>query len=543
MKSILFAAILLSASTFAQTKAKQDSKPLDRPKLVVGIMVDQMRWDYLYRFYDRYSNKGFKRILQQGFSCENTMIPYAQTVTAAGHASVYTGSTPALNGIMGNEWYDKQKQKEVYCVEDDAVSIIGGSPKSEPMSPKNLWASTISDELRLATNFKSKVIGIALKDRGSILPAGHTANGAYWYDSYTGNWVTSTYYASNLPNWVTSFNQKKLVDSLYQKDWNTLYPIQTYTQSDVDDVPYEGINSNEKAPVFPHELKSNIGKNYGAIRATPYGNTYTLAFAKAAIEAEELGNDSITDLLAISFSSPDYIGHQYGPNSIEVEDNYLRLDAEIGAFLDYLDAKIGKDAYTLFLTADHAVAHVPAYLAKHKFCYATIASLNNSINDAVEKKFGIKKVIEASANYQLYLNTKSIEAAGADMEKVKQFIIQQLNQNPYVSIAFDNDEINEVNLPTEVKEKFLKGYNTKLAGDIQVVLKPGYFVGGKTGTTHGSWNPYDSHIPLLWYGWGIKQGKSYKEYYMTDIAATLAALLNVQMPNACIGKPIVEVLK
>lgn len=533
--SLLFLLPILSA------KAQTATAP-PRPKLVVGIVVDQMRWDYLYRFSDRYGTGGFRRMLGEGFSCENTLIPYAQTVTAAGHTCAFTGSVPAIHGIMGNEWYDKSLGRDVYCTEDKSVKIIGGSDKAEPQSPRNMWATSICDELRLATNFRGKAIGIAIKDRGGILPAGHSANAAYWYDTRSGNWVTSTYYMESLPRWVNTFNDRKIVDSFYKLNWNTLYPLATYVQSDLDDAMYEGKYAHEAKPVFPHELASQAGKNYGVIAATPYGNSMTLDFARRAIENEGMGADNITDILAVSLSSPDYIGHQFGPNSIESEDGYLRLDRDLASFFSYLDVKVGKGQYTVFLTADHAVAHVPGFLQAHKIPAATLASATSDLQKALEQKFGIKNIILDAANYQIYLNNKAIDSADIDMDDIKEFIIQRLMEIDGVLYAFDNAEISEANLPTEVKEMFLKGYNAKRGGDIQVILKPGYLYGGKTGTTHGSWYPYDSHIPLVWMGWGIKKGRSTNQYYMTDIAPTLAALLRIQMPNGAIGKPIGELM-
>lgn len=323
MKKLLAFSFLLSVTltSFGQKIVK----PANAPKLVIGIMVDQMRWDYIYRYQHRYGSNGFKRILNEGFSCENTYISYAQTVTAAGHASVYTGSVPAINGIMGNDWYDRAQKRMVYCVEDDDVKIVGGNGNKEPMSPKNLISTTITDELELATNFRSKVIGVAIKDRGSILPAGHAGDAAYWYESASGNFVSSTWYMKELTPWANEFNQKKWVDQLYKRNWELSFPFETYVQSHIADPAYV------KSP-FPRKLESNIGKNYGAIASTPWGNTLTLEFSKAAVEAEKMGADSIPDFLAISLSSPDYIGHAFGPNSVEVEDNYIKLDRDLASF-------------------------------------------------------------------------------------------------------------------------------------------------------------------------------------------------------------------
>jgi predicted AlkP superfamily pyrophosphatase or phosphodiesterase len=538
-----FYLVLISLTSFAQTKTKTAAPGVSRPKLVVGLMVDQMRWDFLYRYYDRYSKNGFKRLLREGFNCENTFIPYAQTVTAAGHTCVYTGSVPAIHGIMGNEWYDKGLGHDVYCTDDAAVKTIGGSGKAMPMSPKNLWATTICDELKLATNFKAKTIGIAIKDRGGILPAGHTADAAYWYEGATGNWVTSTYYMQQLPQWAVDFNNKKIADQFYKNNWNTLYPINTYLQSDVDNNGYEGKYSFETAPVFPHMLQSRIGKDYSTISVTPYGNTMTLEFAKTAMKAENMGKDVVTDFLAVSLSSPDYIGHQFGPNSIEIEDTYLRLDKDLAEFFAYLDKEVGKGQYSFFITADHGVAHTPGFLKEHNYPVTTLLWASDAISKKAEEKFGIKNIIKDYSNYQLYLNDAAIDSAGKDKDDIKKFIIDFVNRDSGVLIAFDTKEISEVNLPKQVKEMFINGFNTKRGGDIQVVLKPGYFYGSKTGTTHGSWYPYDSHIPLLWMGWGIKTGKSNAAYSMTDIAPTIAALLHIQMPNGAIGKVIEEVIK
>src|SRR4051812_8710889 len=282
--------IVVTFSAKAQTPA--------RPKLVVGIVVDQMRWDFLYRYYSRYDEKGgFKRLLGHGFSCENTLIPYAPTVTACGHASIYTGSVPGINGITGNSWWDSQLNRSVYCTEDSSVKTVGSSTEAGMQSPKNLLTTTICDELRLATNFKSKVVGIALKDRGGILPAGHSANAAYWYDSKTGNWITSSYYMKELPEWVKSFNAQKLVDKYYREGWSTLYPVNSYIQSSPDEKSYENKPFGQDAKGFPYDLSKFAGTNYGVLPATPFGNTLTAELAKAAVTNEQLGTDAVTDFL------------------------------------------------------------------------------------------------------------------------------------------------------------------------------------------------------------------------------------------------------
>src|SRR5687767_474642 len=337
---LLLLLLFVSNFTFSQS-GKAVKNPVKRPKLVVGIVVDQMRWDYLYRYYDRYTaNGGFKRMINQGFSCENTFINYAPTVTAPGHACLYTGSVPAIHGIAGNEWYDSKAKEYVYCVADTTVQGAGTTAFAGRMSPRNMLATTITDELRLATNFRSKVIGISFKDRGAVLPAGHSANAAYWYESATGKFISSSYYMQNLPQWVTEFNDKKFPDQYFKSGWNTLYPINTYTQSTADDQAWEGKPFGAEQKGFPYKLDHFIGStNYGSLTGTPYGNSLTRQMAISAIDAEQLGKDSITDFLAVSFSTPDYIGHTFGPNSIEAEDGFLRLDKDLGELLDHLDKR------------------------------------------------------------------------------------------------------------------------------------------------------------------------------------------------------------
>ncbi len=523
------------------------AQQIDRPKLVVGIVIDQMRWDYLYRYYDRYDeNGGFKRFLNNGFTCDNTFVPYAPTVTACGHACIYTGSVPAINGITGNIWYDNDLRKSVYCTEDDAVHTVGSKTEAGKQSPRNLLTTTIGDELKLATNFRAKVFGVAIKDRGSILPAGHTADGAYWFDYKVGKWVTSDYYMKALPSWAAGFDAPKMIDSYYKEGWKLLYPANTYLQSTEDDQPFESKVFGANATKFPYKLDEYVGNNYSAFLSTPFGNTLAADFAKQLVINEKLGTDSITDLLALSFSSPDYIGHAFGPNSVEVEDNYLRLDKTLGEFLDFLDEQIGKDQYTVFLSADHAVAHIPSFAAQKNIPsgYINFVSVIDSLNNVLRPKYRKEKTIVALTNYQVSIDQDVLNNNKINVDELKATIITALQKMPGVDRAFDIDRINQIALPHKMEEMFANGYNPHRSGQIQIVLRPQWlegFTGG--GTSHGLWNPYDSHIPLLWAGWGIKKGKSTREVYMTDISATLAALLHIQMPNGCIGKVIEEVIR
>lgn len=519
---------------------------VSRPKLVVGLVIDQMRWDYLYRFNELYGPNGFKRLISKGFSCDNTFIPYVPTYTAVGHTCVYTGSVPAYTGIIGNNWWDRNTNTNVYCTDDPNVSTVGTNSNWGKMSPENLWVTTITDELRLSTNFKSKVIGIALKDRSSILPAGHAANAAYWYDDKYGKWISSTYYMSELPQWVQNFNRQDYPGRSMRETWNTLLPIDRYDQSTGDDKDYENTILGEKTRTFPHNLSAIADSNkYAAFKTTPFGTTFSFDFAKAAIENESLGKNGVTDFLTLSISSTDYVGHAFGPNSIEAEDMFLRLDNDITSFLDYLDAKMGKGNYLVFLTADHGVLQVPGFLKEHKIPSGTFSEgdLTNELNKAIEDNFGLKKIVTNLQNYQVYLNLKEIENEGKDPNAVKALVIKTLKQKPYIFNAFETDKIATATLPEPQKTMITNGYNPKRSGDIQFTFKSAYLDWGGKGTSHGMWSPYDSHIPLLWYGWNVKQGKTNRETYMTDISATIAAMLHIQMPSGCVGKVITEVSK
>ena len=547
--TLTFAAAVFSIS--AQTKkisnATTTSTTLPRPKLVVGLVVDQMRWDYLYRYYDRYQTGGFKRMLNEGFTCENTLVPYIPTVTAAGHTCVYTGSVPSIHGIAGNDWIIQATGKSLYCTDDSTVVGVGSTSAAGKMSPRNLLASTVTDELRLATNFRSKVIGIALKDRGGILPAGHAANAAYWFDDATGNWITSTYYMTDLPAWVKTFNAGKPAEKYLKQDWNTLYPIATYVQSAPDNSPkYEGKFAGTDAPTLPVKTSELYKGRMGMVRSTPYGNSMTLDLAKAAVASEALGKSGVTDFLAVSLSSTDYIGHQFGPNSVEVEDTYLRLDKDLAAFFTYLDGTVGKGNYSVFLTADHAAAHNPSFLLDHNIPAGiwNDATPRNALNKLLEDKYKVKNLILNFGNYQVNFNNVAVKKENLSMEALKAECIDYLQKQPEIAYAVDMQRIQTASIPDELRTRIINGYNAERSGAIQIILKPGWYSGhGATGTTHGTWNPYDAHIPLVFMGWGIKHGSLTRETHMTDIAATVAQLLHIQAPNGNIGTAIGEVLK
>jgi len=544
-KFMLLLLVLFTTGATAQTNVKSAANKLPRPKLVVGIVVDQMRWDYLYRYYERYQADGFKRMLNEGFSCENTFIDYVPTVTAIGHSSVYTGSVPAIHGIAGNDFIINATGKTMYCTEDSTVSTLGSNSKAGRMSPRNLLSSTIGDELRLATNFRSKVIGIALKDRGAILAAGHSATAAYWFDS-NGNWITSTYYMQEMPSWVTDFNNKKLPEKYLKQDWNTLYDIKTYVQSTADDTKYEGLFEGQTAPVFPIRTSQMFGKDYGILRSTPYGNTLTFDLAKAAIENEKLGQGVVTDMLAISLSAPDYVGHKFGVNAIETEDTYLRLDKDMAEFFKYLDTKVGKGNYTVFLTADHGAAHNIDFSRDNKLNSSKWSGgkVQREMNKKLEDEFKVKDIILSMMNAQVHFNYKVINDNNLNEEAIRKICMAYLKTQTDIAFAIDLNNVSNAAVPEEIKQRVINGHNVHRSGGIQLILNPAVFSAGSSGTSHGAWNPYDAHIPLVWMGWGIKQGgKLNRPTNMSDIAATVSSLLSIQMPNGSIGSPIHEAFK
>jgi len=535
MKNILFGiALLFIFSISAQTP------PPAQPKLVIGLVVDQMRYDFLYRYSDKYSENGFKRLLREGYSCENTHINYSPSYTGCGHTCIYTGSVPAVHGITGNNWFDLEENKVVYCTEDTAEKSIGSISKAGMMSPRRMLTTTITDELRLATNFKSKVIGIAIKDRGSILPAGHSANAAYFYDPSCGNWITSSYYMNDLPTWVKQFNDYKLPEKYLKDNWATLQPIEKYTESHEDDVTFEGTFETETKPVFIHKVGEIVNPSYKILAATPYGNSFTLKFAEGAILNEHLGQNSVPDFLAVSLSSTDYIGHRFGPNSVEVEDCYLRLDKDLGEFFSFLDEHVGTGNYTLFLTADHGAAHVPDFSKLHKIPAGVfpIDTVLKQLETKLKQQFGDGEWILSYENMQLTLNNKLIAEKKADKSQMKKDIRDFLLQFDGIVKVLDLENLNNELEEASLKSAIVNGYYPKRAGELYVLFEPGWFEGMTKGTTHGTIYPYDTHIPLVWMGWGIKHGEDHNDIHMTDIAPTVAAMLHIQEPNGNTGKII-----
>ena len=549
MKQLSFVCLLIAAQLFPGLANAQPRSP-QAPKLIVGIVVDQMRYDYLTRYWDRLSPDGFRRLVNQGFYCRNTRYNYLPTDTGPGHASIYSGTTPAWHGIVGNNWLDRTRNIDTYCASDTNVSTVGSISISGLMSPRNLKTTTITDELRMATNMQGKVVGLSLKDRGAIFPAGHTPNGAYWLDALTGRWITSTWYMDSLPGWVKAFNDKKLANQYLSGKWETLYPLNTYTASWGDDSPYEKPFPTEKSCVFPHHLDSIhafLSRNastkaeaFDLIKSTPYGNTLLAEFAKAAIAGEGLGQDNITDFLAVSFSGTDYIGHQTSPRSVETEDMYLRLDQDLASLLQNLDNQVGKGNYLVFLTADHGGGNQSAWL---KSINMPGGNFNREevkkLKEHLKTKYGEGEWCWYYRFGNIYLNRPLIASKGLSLAQVQQDVAEFMLRN---TDAYW-DYVTGTQLETEeftrgVKAMAQMGYNRHNAPDVYLISRSGWLDYSTQGTDHSTGYTYDTHVPLIWYGWQIKPGETDQPYQITDIAATLSALLRISYPSACVGTPI-----
>lgn len=504
----LFVIVVLTVASAAQLLAHTGFG--ERPKLVVGIVVDQMRWDYLSRYYDQFQEDGFKRLISKGYSCDNCLINYVPTVTSIGHTSVYTGTTPAFHGICGNDFFINDDP--IYCCGDKTVDPVGtDNRKRGCMSPRNLLSTTIGDQIRLHTDFRSKVVGVSYKDRAAILPAGRSSDHAYWLDTDHGQFITSTYYRSELPDWAKAYNKELKKNMELQK----------------------------------------VGKDVGSY---PLCGHITTDMAIAALKGEQLGKGEVTDMLCVSYSQTDVIGHAWGTRGERTDEAYLELDKDIARLLNALDEQVGEGNYLLFLTADHGGAHNFKYMTDHQLNGGawdfSQNLLNNQLETYLKERFGSTvdlSIINGLNGYRFYLNHGKIKALGLDLQQVKDALIAYCSEQPHVQFVMDFEKVNTWSVPDVIRSRALLGYHPHRSGDMIIVLEAGYYEVGPwsspVGTTHSAWNPYDSHIPLLFYGWKVEHGSTGREVHITDIAPTITQMLHIQQPNACIGEPIIEVVK
>jgi predicted AlkP superfamily pyrophosphatase or phosphodiesterase len=545
MRNFLTAFLVFALASCQSTPVEFSKKEKNtKPKLVVGIVVDQMRYDFLTRFANRYGQNGFAKLQREGFSCQNHHFNYMPTKTGPGHASIFTGTTPSVHGIIANDWYVKETKSKINCVSDSSVFLVGSLDEGKPgFSPKQLLTTTLGDQIRKSTQFRGKSIGVSLKNRGAILPAGKMANGAYWFSETDGSFQTSTYYRNELPDWVNDFNSKNLSDQYLSQLWETLFPIETYVASSADCVLFEHSIDPNSLPIFPYNL-SEIRKSwdYELLKITPFGNDLLLEFAKAALKGEELGKDSIMDFLSISFSSTDEVGHRYGPNSIEIEDIYLRLDRNISELIDYLDTEIGQNAYLLFLTSDHGVAEVPKQFMEKglNIGYYSEKAIFQEIKQAVIQNFGYD-LVENFSNCQFYLNDDVLATSTFTSQEVENFIVKRAIQIPGVKMAFTRKELSSGVSNKNPDYLVQNGWNQERSGEVALVMELGWISNAyeeKGGTTHGSpWN-YDTHVPLIFYGNGVPKGKRIEKSFSEEIVPTICQILGLEYPMGSTGNPI-----
>jgi predicted AlkP superfamily pyrophosphatase or phosphodiesterase len=517
----------------------------NQPKLVVGIVVDQMRADYLYRYWEKFGDDGFKRLIREGFQCKNAHYNYIPTYTAPGHASIFTGTTPMNHGIIANDWFDKSSGRSVYCVDDPNMKAVGTQETSGQRSPHRLLATTLGDAIRISTQFKGKSIGISLKDRSAILPIGHSGNAAYWFDYKSGNFITSSYYQESLPAWVKAFNQKRYPDELSKKGWHPSLALDYYKESTSDDTPYERVFAPATAPTFPYDLPAMIkAKDYSVFAFSPFGNTILRLLADHAIVDEDLGQDEYTDLLTLSFSTPDIAGHAFGPQSIEIEDIYIRLDQEIAALLTILDERVGKDEYTLFLTADHAAAQVPAYMKDNRIPmdYFDGDAFEAQLASHLNEQFGQGEWVLNYSNQQVFLNHDLIDQEGKETKGLMEEVVRITLDYPGVSKEQILNQLQHP-LPDDQFARMARmGWNPLRSGDVTIQYLVGWLDYPHTGTSHGSAYNYDSHVPLIFYGKGVAQGLSVDPVDITQIAPTVSVLSSIAFPEISDHRVISDVI-
>jgi predicted AlkP superfamily pyrophosphatase or phosphodiesterase len=500
---------------------------IEKPKLVVGIVVDQMRYDYIYRFWNDFSDDGFKRLINEGHFFRNAQFGYVPTYTGPGHASIYTGTTPAVHGIIANDWYDKNSGDYIYCAGDGDMHTVCNCEQKNvdvqsadgKMSPHHMLTTTFTDELKLF-NANSKVFGISLKDRGAILPAGHTANGAYWMSS-DGKWITSSFYMENLPDYIQKINDNNTAQNYLKGNW-------------------------EVDGEFTHNLDSLlIQKGGSAIKKTPFGNTILNELALEILKKEKLGQGKNTDILTVSFSSTDYIGHQYGPHASEIKDTYLRLDKDIAQLLKTINSKVGFENAIVFITADHGVVSEPNELLERNIPagYFDGSVMKTELSSELITTFGEGDWIKNYSNNQLFLNQDLIKEKDISSEEIQKFCADFLLKYEWVKNTYTATQLHENEYQNSFHSLIQRGFNQKRSGDVVVSLQTGWLSSywSSGGTTHGSSYSYDTHVPLIFWGGNIPQGQTDRKVNIRDIAPTISTLLGTAYPNGCTGDPLLEV--
>jgi predicted AlkP superfamily pyrophosphatase or phosphodiesterase len=545
------AVIILLTFFFVQLSGQGAYLPPDKPRLVIGIVVEQLKYDQLEKFRDRLGDNGIKRLINEGTYFKNASFEYMLTQSAPGHATISTGTEPSYHGITSDNWYVPLKNELIYCSKDISVNPVGGSFESGLHSPVNLQSSTFSDELKMASNKNSKVFGVGLKENSAIFSAGHAADGVYWFDNTTGTWMSSTYYIDSLPGWVNDFNAMKYSDSFLNNTWSLLRSAQEYDDCVADSNSFEaGFNA---VNYFPYDLKKlrtkglfNSRNDFSLLRETPYGNSLTSNFAIRLIEKEGLGKDDVTDFISVCFSSTDYIGHRFGPSSVEMGDAILRLDDDIKNLLTFLNDSIGKKNILIYFTAAHGISEIPAVLEKNRipagyFKQNQALQLLRSYLNAV---YGEGDWVKGYSERQVFLNRTLIEDARLSLDDVQKKVARFLVQFTGVAAAYPYSAFEANDFGNGNLKRIINNFNPQRSGDVIITLNPGWVEKeGDYVTDHNSPYEYDSHVPLIWYGWTVNRATVTRKVNMTDIAATLSSLCKVPYPNACTGEPLFELFR
>ena len=552
---------LLVSVTFGQRRQPTPK----RPRLVLLIVVDQFRYDYLERFGDLFVANGLRRLLRDGASWTQSNYDHMPTYTAPGHATMMTGAYPAETGIVGNEWLERPT-KRVTSVTDESVKLLGGGPTEVAASPSRLMSSTVGDELRLATNDRSKVIGISVKDRSAILPAGRHANAAYWFSIASGNMVSSTYYFNQLPTWVTTFNNARPADKYLGAKWDRLLAADEYVRRAGPDSPsWESVSSaSGDTNTFPHTITTTPGPAlYTALDYTPFSNDLLVSFTEQAIVNEQLGQDDDTDVLTVSFSANDYVGHRFGPYSQEVMDVTLRVDRQIEALLDFVDTRVGLSNTVVAFTADHGVSPIPEHAATLGLGGARLntSDMFATIHKALTARYNPQgKSPDPSADYllkdaatkrewfinsNLYFNYDALRRDGVSVEEFSQVVVAAALTVPGIARCFSRTQLlrGATSISDPIERRVLHGFSPARSGDVVVVAEPFKYLGDTITATHGSVYSYDTHVPTIIMGVGVTPGRYLEAATPADIAPTLSALLRVTPPSNATGRVLVEALK
>ena len=534
----IFIFLSFSFNTFAQ---RRKDIPPEKPKLIIGLVIEDMRYDYLTRFWDNFGKNGFKRLINEGTLCKDANYDYMLTQTAPGFATIATGCNPVVHGIVSDYWYKRIKKLSTFAVFYDKVKTVGASKDIYPYAPVNILTTTFTDELKLFNNGKSKVIGISFNPEAAVLPVGHMGDAAYWFDDISGNWITSTYYCDSLPVWVKNFNDKKFPDIYKERDWLPLLSKSDYhSGSKNGNSENIGFSTENK---FARQITKFLRKdNYAVLRATPYGITLTKDFAISAILNEDLGEDNYTDFISIGFASTAKVSESCGPNSVELEDLYIRLDKELAHFLNFVDEQFGKKNVLIYLTSDHGSAYPPEELTANRIPAGTfnadraIMLLRTYLNAVYDKG----NWVTAYHNKQIYLNHTSIEDAGLKLNAVQDVVAQFIIQFTGVANTVTSTTLEQSHFNTGIFSFIQNSYNQKRSGDIYINLEPGWIEKGDYISTANSANKYDRHVPLIWYGWKIKRAKISRTIYIKDIAPTISNFIDIPFPNGCTGNIIKE---